>query len=141
MNMDECIREGFLKRVQPDKKLVRKEFEESEYDLKKAKDSLESRDFKWAAIKAYYSMFHSARAALFSLGYREKKHFAVEIVLEELVKKGLLESAYLDYFSAAMEARESADYRYEYSEGTAEDMIEYAEKFLEEMKALCEKML
>ena len=68
-------------------------------------------------------MFHASRAVLFSLGFREKRHFAVQVVLEDLNKKGKLESIYLEYFGAAMEAREGADYRYVYSENIAKDVF------------------
>ena len=140
MNIEECLKEGYLKRIKPSKDLVEKEFKEAEYDLGKAKSSIHEEDFKWAVIKAYYSIFHSARAAVFSLGYRESKHFAIQVVLEELSKKGQIDSEYVDYFSAAMEARENADYRYTYSKETAEDIIEYAEKFLEEIKGFCRRI-
>jgi len=138
MNIEDCIIEGFIYRIKPDANLVKKEFNEAEYDLKKAKKTVEDDDFKWAIVKAYYCMFHSAKALLFSMGYREKRHFAIQVVLEELAKNGKLESIYLDYFSAAMEAREDADYKYSYSKETADDIIEYAEKFLGIMKKLAE---
>lgn len=43
---------------------VEKELKGAEYDLKRAKFSLKEADFKWATVKAYYSMFHAARAFL-----------------------------------------------------------------------------
>ena len=105
MDIEACLREGLLRKIGIDKKIVEKELKEADYDFEKAEEALDSKDFKWTIVKSYYSMFHSARAVLFSLGYREKRHFAVQVVLEDLVKKGKLESLYLEYFSAAMEAR------------------------------------
>ncbi len=136
MDIKRCLDEGFLRKIQLDKKLVEKEMKEALYDFGRAKQAFESKDFKWAIVKSYYSMFHASRAVLFSLGYREKRHFAVQVVLEDLVKNGKLESLYLEYFSAAMEAREGADYRYEYSENTATSILEYAERFVEKAKNL-----
>ena len=136
MDIEDCLKEGFLRKVGIDKKLVEKEINEALYDFEKAEQAFESKDFKWAIVKSYYSMFHAARAVLFSLCYREKRHFAVQVVLEDLVKKGKLESLYLEYFSAAMEAREGADYRYQYSENVAGSILEYAEKFIASMKKL-----
>src|SRR3989344_4451223 len=136
MNLEECLREGFLRKVEIDKKLIEKEMKEAEYDFKMAEKEFESKDFKWAIVKSYYSMFHASRAVLFSLGFREKRHFAVQVVLDDLNKKGKLESIYLEYFGAAMEAREGADYRYVYSENIAKDVLEYAEKFIEKMKEI-----
>jgi len=136
MDIKECLDKGFLKKIKPDPKLVEKEFKEANYDLEKAEHALKEDDFKWCIVKSYYSMFHAARAVLFSLGYRERRHFAVQIVLEDLIKKGKLESIYIEYFSAAMESREGADYRYEYSLEMAEDILENAKKFLSKMEQL-----
>lgn len=136
MNIDECISEGFLKKIEAAKDLVEKELKEALYDFSKAREAFEKKDFKWAIVKSYYSMFHSSRAVLFSLGYKERRHFAVQVVLEDLAGKGKLESLYLEYFSAAMEAREGADYRYEYTEKIASEILEYAEEFIERMKKL-----
>ncbi len=130
MDIEDCIREGYIQKVKASRDLAEKELREAEYDLSKARAALEDGDFKWAIVKAYYCMFHSAKAVMFSMGYREKKHFAVQVVLEELSKNGKLEGIFLNYFSAAMEAREDADYRYTYPKETAEEIIEYAEGFL-----------
>jgi len=43
-------------------------------------------------IQSYYAMFHAAKAVLFSMGLREKKHFAVTMVLEMLSKEGKIEN-------------------------------------------------
>lgn len=136
MDIEGCLEKGFLRRIKPDPKLIEKEFQEAKYDLKKAEHALKDEDFKWCIVKSYYSMFHAARAVLFSLGYRERRHFAVQIVLEDLVKKGRLESIYLEYLSASMESRERADYRYEYSSEIAGDMLKNAKKFLFKMEGL-----
>ena len=136
MDLQECLDSGALRKIGVDKKLVEKEFKEADYDIKKAEEALESKDFKWAIVKSYYSMFHSAKALLFSFGYMEKKHFAVQVFLEDMSRKGKLESLYLEYLSAAMDAREGADYRYTYSENIANSVFEYAEKFIERMRKL-----
>src|SRR3989344_6585096 len=102
--------------------------------MKSAENAIGSEDFKWAIVKSYYSMFHAARALLFSLGLKERRHFAVEIVLEELNRKGKLESRFIADFLAAMSSREDADYRYTYSKETAIAVFEAAENFLKEMK-------
>lgn len=130
MNIEECLRMGYLRRVRSDQKLIEKELNEAKYDLDRAKHAIEEEDHKWCIIKCYCAMFHAIRGILFSLGYKEKRHFAVQIVLEDLVKNGRLESIYLNYFSAAMECREDADYRYQYSEEVAREMIGNTEKFL-----------
>lgn len=138
MDVKECIEQGFLRKIGRDPNLVRKELNEADYDLKRAVHALGEEDVKWCIIQSYYSMFHSARAVLFSLGFRERRHFAVQVVLEDLVKKGKLESIYLDYLSSAMEWRENADYRYDYSDEIASELLDTAKKFLSRMKGLLE---
>ena len=97
-------------------------------------------DYKWCIVKCYYSMFHAAKAILFKLGYTEKKHIAVLIVLEELNKQGKLESRFITNFKASMSARQDADYHYSYSKETAEHEITIAKEFLEDMGRLVNKI-
>jgi len=136
MDLNEALQKGFLAKESIDPRLTIKELKEAEYDLIKAQESLQQKDFKWAIVKAYYSMFHAARAVLFRLGYREKRHFVVPIVLEELSKQGKLESEYVTDLNAALYGREEADYHYGYSEDTAKQSVEMAENFLKRMKQL-----
>jgi len=130
MDVESCLREGFLQRVKVEADLIEKELEEAKYDLGKAERALEESDFKWSIVKSYYSMFHAARAVLFSLGLRERRHFAIRAVLEDLNAKGKLESKFVSDFSAALAAREDADYRYTYSQETAAYLVKVAGDFL-----------
>ncbi len=136
MDIEACIKQGFLMKETPDKKLIEKEMKESQYDLESAKKAISGKDYKWGIIKSYYSMFHAGKAACFSLGYREKKHIAVLIVLEHLNKEGKLEGRFIHDFKAAMAAREGADYQYSYSTEKAEQLYNMAKEFLERMKKL-----
>lgn len=136
MNIQDCINQGYLLNIKPDENLIRKEINESEYDLDKAENSLNEKDWKWTTIASYYSMFHLARAVLFKLGLREKKHFAIVLVLEELNKQGKLEMKYINQFEAAMTSREDADYHYTYSQTTAEHSLKTAKEFIQRLKKL-----
>ena len=78
-------------------------------------------------------MFHSARAILFKLGLRERKHFVISVVLEDLNNRGKLESIYVNDFKAAISAREDADYHYSYSKESALHVLEIAEEFNDKM--------
>lgn len=115
---------------------MQKELKEAESDLRAAITDFKRKDFKWATTKAYFSVFHSGRAALFALGLREKTHFAVGLVLDELVKEGKLEREYANHFNALKSAREDADYRYEHSRETAKQACEAANAFLRRTKSL-----
>lgn len=136
MKIDELIEKNYLTKIPVDKKLILKELSEAEYDLDKANIALEQKDFKWAIIKAYYSMFHAARSLLFSLGLKERRHFVVGIVLEQLSEDGKLESKYVNDFRAAMSSREDADYRYVHSLDIAVYIVDIAEEFLDKMKKM-----
>lgn len=140
MRFEEALKQRFLLKVKPDKKLTDAEFDEAKYDLDKAEKAFEDKDNKWAIVKAYYSMFHAARAILFSIGLREKKHFAVGVVLGDLAKKGKLEQKYVDDFEAAMDTREDADYRRTYSKERANFALLIAEEFLNRMRELAKEI-
>lgn len=140
MDVGSLIEKGYLERIGVDEKLVQKEFNEAEYDLEKAKLALRGKDFKWTIIKAYYSMFHAAKAVLFSMGLREKRHFVVGIILEKLSKRGKLQFRFVDDYKGAMMAREDADYRYIHTKEAAEYVIDMAEGFLGKMRKVSKEV-
>lgn len=136
MDIRECIEKRWLLKEQPKKDVIEKELKEAEYDLKRAQNALKEKDYKWTIIMSYYGMFHSGKAICFKEGYREKKHLAVLIVLEDISKKGLLEEKFITYFKAAMSEREGADYRYSYSKEDAEELLTIALEFNARIKQL-----
>lgn len=127
--------------IKAERDLIEKEFVEAKYDLGKAERAFEEDDFKWSIVKSYYSMFHAARAVLFSLGLKEQRHFAIRVVLEDLSARGKLEGRFVSDFSAALGAREDADYRYTYTQETAAYLLESAGDFLARTKKLVKAVL
>lgn len=136
MDIEALVQEGLLQRIKPSPDLAEKEFEEADYDMGRARKALEEKDSKWAIIKAYYAVFHSAKGILFLMGLREKSHFGLGEALDALCDEGKLESRYVADFKAASSARQAADYRYDHSEKTAAEIISLAEEFLEKMGKL-----
>jgi uncharacterized protein (UPF0332 family) len=134
MDIDECLREGFLKKAKPDEREIQKELDESGKDFRDSQESLVNGKYKWCIIQAYYSIFHSARAVIFSRGYKERRHFAIAVVLEQLVSEGKLESSFVGDFKSAMFTREEADYDASYSREKAEQMLDIAQDFNERMR-------
>jgi uncharacterized protein (UPF0332 family) len=67
------LRQRKLLRIRADRKMALKEMEAASYDLTRARRSLDDEDAKWAIVKAYYAMFHAARALLFSMGFQGKE--------------------------------------------------------------------
>jgi uncharacterized protein (UPF0332 family) len=127
------VEEGKLTRIGIDRKLVLKEVEGAVSDLEEAKDSLLRKKFKWATVQGYYSMFHAARALVYSKGFREKSHYALFVALRELFKNQL-EFETIQNFEEAMSLREEADYGLVFSKEGATSIVNNAEKFLNKVK-------
>ena len=136
-NFKRCLEKKNLIKVDIDKNLIKKELQAAESDLKDSQDVLKSGKVKWATISAYYSMFHAARALLYSKGYREKSHFCLRAALKNLfVDSNQLESSFLDDYDTAKDLRENADYKSDFSQVGAQRLIEKAGKFLNKAKEL-----
>ena len=133
MDIEECVEKGLLQRGKPDAVLAGKEWREAGLDLAEAKVLLKEKRFKRSIEAAYYAMFHAAKTILFKEGFREKAHYAVLVVLEDMVKNGKLGQRFADDYRAALHAREGADYHYSYSQETAVDLVLIAEEFVQEM--------
>lgn len=127
------IEERRLTRFKIDRGLILKEMREADSDLYEAKDSLERKKFKWATIQGYYSMFHVARALIYSKGFREKSHYALLVALRNLLVRELGTKSIED-FENAMSLREEADYGLTFSEAGAIETIEAAEEFFKKAK-------
>ncbi|MEK6960118.1 MAG: HEPN domain-containing protein [Nanoarchaeota archaeon] len=84
----------------------------------------------------YYAMFHAAKAVLFSMGLREKKHFAVTLVLEILSKEGKLEARFVNEFAGTQHDREEADYHYNHNKVASENALSSAQDFVKRMKEM-----
>ena len=97
MNLQDAIDREYLVKIISDPLLIQKELEESKYDFQSAKNAIQEKDYKWVIIKCYYSMFHSGKALCFQQGYREKKHIAILLMLQELQKKGKIEKECVYY--------------------------------------------
>ena len=129
------VEEGRLTKISLDRELGLKEIEGAVSDLEEAKDSLSRKKFKWAIVQGYYSMFHAARALIYSKGFREKSHYALFVALRELFGNQL-ESEIIQNFGEAMSLREEADYGLVFSEEGAASIVDNAEKFLNKAKEI-----
>lgn len=109
------LRERKLLRAHVARDMIVKEIKAAETDLRDAQDSLDRREFKWATIQAYYSMFHSVRALLYRRGYREKSHYAMLVALRELFAHELGRGM-IGRFEQGMDLRQEADYGLKFSE-------------------------
>jgi len=129
------LEERRLTIIKPDRKLVIKEVEGAKSDLETARKSLQDGNFKWAIIQGYYSIFHAARALLYSKGFREKSHYALLVAIQELFSDKL-ESSLIQGFEDAMNLRQTADYGLTFSEEGSLDVVKTADKFLLKAKEI-----
>ncbi len=128
---ERCIKERRLIRINASKEMIRKELSNAEYDLNSSKESIRDEDYKWAAVQAYYSMFHAAKALVLKKGYREKNHYCLLIALNKLfVNQDLMNQEMIDNFELCMRLRHDADYGLLYDKESAAVANKYAKVFL-----------
>lgn len=133
MNKDfnDCLKKRKITEFDRAPSLVGKELRQAEDDLHSAEESFKKSDYKWTIIQAYYSMFHSARALIYSKGYRERSHYCLIITIRALfVQKGLLSYTLVEALQLGKTLRENADYYGEFTKESAEQMIDDAKEFL-----------
>ena len=140
ISFKDCLEKKRIFRFEPAKQLVDLEIKDAENDLYSAQEEFSGSGFKWATIKGYYSMFHSARALLYSRGYREKGHYCLYLALKEFfVQEKKLDPKSAEDFNNSMILREDADYRRKFSREGAQAVIESAKIFLKATKEILPK--
>ncbi len=128
---ERCVKKRLLIKINSTEEMIQKEITNSRYDLDRSKGSIKNKDYKWAAVQAYYSIFHAAKALVLKKSYREKSHYCLLVALIELyVKKDLLDPEMADNFEICMNLRHDADYGLIYDQESAETAVNYAESFL-----------
>ena len=139
MNQDfkQCLENKKILPFERGRELVKKELSIGESDLLDAKAGFQEKRYKWSTIQAYYAMFHTTRALVYSKGYREKSHYCLSVALRALfIEEGKLDAQAGRDFLNAMNLREAADYEAEFSEAGATAVITAAEKFIGKAKSL-----
>ncbi len=111
MDFNECLRSQKIVKMIPDDRIIDKEMEGSLYDLRRARESIIMKDFKWSSIQAYYSMFHAGKALLIKAGFREKSHGCLIVGLRALyVENGKITNDMVQNLEDSMFVRMDADY-------------------------------
>ncbi|MBI5228996.1 HEPN domain-containing protein [Candidatus Micrarchaeota archaeon] len=83
MRIDECVAQGLLKKMSPDKGMAMNSVRAAEHKLGIAKREMQAKIYENAVISAYTSMFHAARAILYRDGFKERSHYAISVYLKE----------------------------------------------------------
>lgn len=132
-----CLERGKIKRFSPGKKLAGKELKLSKDDLDVSSKSLKEKNYKWSIVQSYYSMFHSARALLYSKNYREKSHFClIEAVRTLFVDAKKIDAYLVEALLEAKNLREAADYYGDFSEINCNKLLKRAKEFLDSAKKI-----
>jgi uncharacterized protein (UPF0332 family) len=111
----------------------------AEKALRSAKLLLEHIELEDAVSRAYYAMFHAAKAILFSKGVKAKTHKGtISSFGEHIVKKGILDEEYADVLRKTFDLRQKSDYEIytELDEELVRETVNNAEKFIEKVKEL-----
>lgn len=126
------------------KRLAEEELKNAEDRLEAAEILLKSNKIVDSISRAYYSMFHAARALLFLYGEEPKTH---EGVIREfsriIVEKKLMEKKFGRKLRQAFEARESGDYRIGviFEKEDAENTLSNAKEFVRKVKEVIKKII
>lgn len=132
-----CLERGKIKIFSPGPRLAKKELRLAKEDLEISASSADEENYRWSIIQSYYSMFHSARALLYSQKYREKSHFClIESIRTLFVETGELDSSLVESLLEAKNLREEADYYGDFSETNCMKMLKKAHEFLRVAKSL-----
>lgn len=132
-----CLQKGLIKTFSNGEVLVKKELEGAKLDLGSAKKSFTEKNYKWATIQLYYSMFHSARALLYAKNYREKSHAClIEAIRNFYTQKGEIGFWLIEALQKAKTLREEADYHGEFTKEQAQDLLKNAKEILARSKQL-----
>jgi uncharacterized protein (UPF0332 family) len=137
LTFNDCLKKRRIFKAKYVYELIASEIEDAEEDLKASQEAFKNSNYKWSTIQAYYSMFHSARALLYSKGYEEKGHYCLYLAIKELfVKEKILPETLVDKFLNGMILRENADYKRDHSQEGANAVIQSAKDFFKSAKEI-----
>jgi uncharacterized protein (UPF0332 family) len=119
------------------KKATTSEMIRSHEALDSAELLLKAGMLKDAVTRAYYAVFHAARAALATRRQSAKTHSGIlRVFSKEFVKTGFIEAEYARVFSSEQEDREFCDYdaSFRITKDTAQSRIQEASEFVERIE-------
>lgn len=135
MRIYDYFKEGLLRKGKIDKNEIEGSLKLAERFLERARGNIKIKYFDVAFTLAYNSMFHSARALLFSFGVKERSHFAMIEFLKEKLKGNKKIFQFLTILDSYRISRHAIQYRGELcSKLDAEEAIKDAEEFLRIVK-------
>jgi len=134
---EQCLKRNKIREFPRGKALITKTLGTAQRDLERAEKTFNDKDYKWATIQSYYSMFHSARALLFAKNYREHSHYCLIVAMRALyVETRLLPGSLIEALGKGKRLREDADYYDRWSEEGASFALKAAGDFLKKAREL-----
>ena len=133
MDFEECLRRGYLRRIEPQPELARLSLSKARTFLESARKNLNIGIYDGALVMAYLAFFHAARALLFKDGWREKSHACISSYIREFyVKPGVLEVKWVRYLDYIRTLRHQTQYDVGFSPEPEEvgAIIPKVEKFI-----------
>lgn len=124
------------------KEFVRRRLAKAQRAVSSARRDLASRDFDFAAERAYYAMFYAAEALLAHHDLRFRSHGAVHGAFgQQFVKPGIIGVQHHRALLDAFEARQLATYGIDpdIAESHVARLIDSAEAFLATIRAIIEQ--
>lgn len=124
--------------------LSRYRLEQAEQCLKSAKILLDSHDYKGAANRSYYCVFHCMRSIIALEGMDFKKHSGlIAYFRKEYIKTGKLDVSLSDIITDVFQIRTESDYDdyYVVDKTEVEEQIKNAEYFMQQTKKYLEKSM
>lgn len=119
-----------------EERIIKSQMTKAKEKLEAAKKLLQEGFLDDAISRAYYSVFHSASAALLSEGIVPKTHEGLKTMFGlHLIKQGKIDKKYGRWLSQLKDERENGDYDIyvSFEKEDAEQAIKEAEGFLEEI--------
>jgi len=136
MSYKECFERGLLRKTDITKEELQNQMKIAEDHIKKAELVFGKDTYDISFLTAYISVFHSARALLYSRGYKERSHFC----LFEFVRHGFSDPEIVRLAEIAQNYREARHLiQYEGSlctDAAAKEAITDAKSFLKAVKRL-----
>lgn len=135
MNIEDCFREGLLKKIESSMEKATRSIDMAEEYIKMAKDNLDIENYPLVIFCSYTAMFHSARGILYKDGVKERSHACIGIYIRE---KYPAYRELANIFDSYRKSRHTTLYSLGYliTEEDAEKAIRDAEYFLEIVKGI-----
>ncbi|MEM3368494.1 MAG: HEPN domain-containing protein [Nitrososphaerales archaeon] len=112
--------------------------------LEGARALLDRGEYFGAVSRAYYAIFHAARAMLYTYGIATKTHSGlVSLFGEHIIRKGIMPGDFAEILAKALDMRQKSDYEVftEFREEEVKKLIADAENFVGSVKQVLKTRL